>query len=197
MRILFNHPSRSGAGFTLMELMVVLVIIGVVSAVILPEMTGTYDESKLRTSARQLIQTMGLAQSRAVAVNHEHRLVIDNENHRFWMARRSLDEGLGETFVPVDEISGAEGTWYPRVEVTFRNPLFSEDDEQTEMDPWKEENETKDPSEMGSKPFMTFYPDGTTSRAEWVLKHSNGTGLVLKVLPATGRVRIQQLENEF
>ena len=58
-----NDPT---AGFTLMELMVVLVLIGIMTAMILPEMKGTYEEALLSSTGRQLANVLGIAYSRAV-----------------------------------------------------------------------------------------------------------------------------------
>ena len=62
-----RNPSRR-SGFTLMELMVVLVLIGVMTAMILPEMRGTYEAALLHSTGRELANVLGIAYSRAVTV---------------------------------------------------------------------------------------------------------------------------------
>ena len=46
-------PNRSA--FTLIELMVVMVLIGIMTAVILPEMKGTYEDALLRSTNGPLL----------------------------------------------------------------------------------------------------------------------------------------------
>src|SRR6516162_8771785 len=45
----------SVCGFTLVELMVVIVLIGILSAMILPNMKGTYGDALLRSTSRELV----------------------------------------------------------------------------------------------------------------------------------------------
>jgi len=52
--------SRRESGFTLIEIMVVLVIIAILSALIAPQILGRVDEARV-TAARQDIQTIGTA----------------------------------------------------------------------------------------------------------------------------------------
>jgi type II secretion system protein H len=189
--------NRSRA-FTLIELMVVIVIIGVMGALIVPEMSGTFGDSKIKSSARKIIQAAGLAQSRAVSINHEHRLQFDTRNHRFSISRRVVDPNLGETFVPVNEISGTQGTWSDSVELTLRDPAV--DPDEIPLPTW----ELSDPLSIQSQSttsepesFISFKADGSTSRKELVLKHSDGHGLVISILPATGRMSIQPLKEDF
>ena len=203
MRVLISKRTVSSSlnrsqAFTLIELMVVIVIIGVMGALIVPEMSGTFGDSKIKSSARKIIQAAGLAQSRAVSINHEHRLQFDTRNHRFSISRRVVDPNLGETFVPVNEISGSQGTWSDSVELTLRDPAV--DPEEIPLPTW----ELSDPLSMQSQSttsepesFISFKADGSTSRKELVLKHSDGHGLVISILPATGRMSIQPLKEDF
>ena len=61
-------------GFTLVELMVVIVIIGIMSAMIIPEMTGSYQDALLRATSRRLIDVCGLASSRAITLHQPQRV---------------------------------------------------------------------------------------------------------------------------
>ena len=194
----FTPLMNRSQAFTLIELMVVIVIIGVMGALIIPEMSGTFGDSKIRSSARKIIQAAGLAQSRAVSINHEHRLQFDTENHKFSISRRMVDPNLGETFVPVSEISGSQGTWSDSVELTLQDSAV--DPEEIPLPTW----ESSDPlflqsQSTSSEPesYIRFKADGSTSRKELVLKHSDGHGLVISILPATGRMSIQPLKEDF
>ncbi|MBS1186984.1 MAG: gspG [Burkholderiaceae bacterium] len=57
---MFNHPfsgKRRSRGFTLIEIMVVVVIIGVLGALIVPKLMGRTDEARV-TAAKQDIATL-------------------------------------------------------------------------------------------------------------------------------------------
>src|SRR5436190_209940 len=69
-----GNVNRARRGFTLIELMVVVVLIGIVTAVIIPEMKGTYEDALLRSTSRELVNTFKLAYSRAVTLNQIHRV---------------------------------------------------------------------------------------------------------------------------
>src|SRR6266446_1993484 len=69
----FYHTLR-GSGFTLMEIMVVLVLLAIMAAVIIPEMKGSFEDALLRSNARKLADVFNLAYSRAVSLNQLHRV---------------------------------------------------------------------------------------------------------------------------
>src|SRR5436190_15904466 len=70
-------------GFTMIELMVVIVLIGIMTAMILPEMKGTYEDALLRSETRKLADVFSLANSRAITLNQQQRVRIDAKNGRY------------------------------------------------------------------------------------------------------------------
>src|SRR5687768_1339095 len=69
--------------FTLLELMIVLVLIGIASAMIVPAMHGTYEDALLRSTARKLVDVFNLANSRAVTLNQPFRVRLDTKEGKY------------------------------------------------------------------------------------------------------------------
>ena len=74
-------------GFTLIELMVVIVLIGIMTAMIISEMKGTYEDALLRSTARKLVDVYSLANSHAISLNQLHRVRLDRKNGRYFIER--------------------------------------------------------------------------------------------------------------
>ncbi len=74
---------RFGTGFTLLELMVVLVLMAMVYAIAVPMISSVLPGTELKSAAREL--AAGLRQARGQAVMHKQQaaLTLDVENHHF------------------------------------------------------------------------------------------------------------------
>jgi type II secretion system protein H len=57
-------PRRGG--FSLIELLLVVMVLGILAAMVTPELAGSRQEALLRAAARQLVGTFRLAYSQAV-----------------------------------------------------------------------------------------------------------------------------------
>jgi general secretion pathway protein H len=65
------------AGFSLLELLVVLAIIVLIASVALPRLTGPSEGARLQTAVRDLMAALRLTRAAAVTQNREMALVVD------------------------------------------------------------------------------------------------------------------------
>jgi general secretion pathway protein H len=77
-----SAPS-SAAGFTLLEMLVVIVILALATAVAMPILARPSDGVRLRATARDLINALRLTRAMAIARNAEIALTIDVDKRSF------------------------------------------------------------------------------------------------------------------
>lgn len=86
------------AGFSLLEMLTVLVILSCAAAVSLPSVWGRPVEPGLRAVALDMAAALRLARSRAIATNRPVRVYFDLEGRRYWLEgearRRSVPGSL-------------------------------------------------------------------------------------------------------
>src|SRR5436305_8539646 len=82
-------------GFTLIEMMIVVILIGIMTAMILPEMRGTFQDALLRSTGRKIVEVLSLANSRAVSLNQAHKVVFDRRSHRYAIERSAPGQNEG------------------------------------------------------------------------------------------------------
>ena len=173
-------------GFSLIELMVVIVLIGIISAMVLPAMKGSYDDVVLRSTARKLVDALTLANSRAVSINQMHRVRLDRKSQRYLVERKVHDAQQGYGFVALRDVSGGEGEMDARIMVEVRK---------TEDVPLEGEAPLLPSSERSStdSEAIAFYADGTAEPAEIILRDRQNFRLALRVNSTTARVQIVEL----
>ena len=180
---------RNLHAFTLIELMVVIVLIGILTAVILPEMKGTYEGTLLRSTSRELVGVCDLASSQAISRNQQLVLQFDSGAGRYSIepgpTGRALQAGASSREVP-----GGQGQWDTRISIAIRQ--FA--DNATEMPSGGTTPVPVNPIQsVGREKGITFYPDGTADPTEIVLRDRDGFGLALRINPVTARVRIMEI----
>jgi type II secretion system protein H len=179
--------SPHAAGFTLVELMVVITIIGIMTAMMIPEMRGSFQDALLRSTGRELINVFDLAYSRAVSLNQVRRVRLDENTGRYLVEKQVLQDGQDE-FVPADDVPGSQGELDPRIAVEFHPPGGLSADEAPSA--------TLAQAGNSDTATISFYPDGTADAGSFLLRDRDGFRLLLRINPVTARVHIVELARE-
>jgi prepilin-type N-terminal cleavage/methylation domain-containing protein len=187
-QFVIRHSSLATA-FTLIELMVVLALIAMLSALIIPEMKGTFEDALLRSTSRDLVNTFSIAASRAVSLNQLHRVRLDPKTGRYIIEKRIRETEHGEEFAPIN-VSESEGRLDTRISIQMRKmeEAPADSSKNAAPAPGSEDGELVD--------SISFNPDGTADRAVLVLCDRQGFRLALMINPITSRVKILQLERK-
>ena len=180
----------------MIELMVVIVLIGVMSAAIIPQMRGSYQDALLRSTSRELVETFDVAYSRAVSFNQTLRVVLDENTGRYAVARQVFSGGQ-EEWAPLRDLPGGEGELDKRISVKIL-PADGLPTEQADGEnaPAPEQAPEASTDATPPKEGIDFYPDGTTDAVAILLRDQSGFRLLLKLNPITARVRITELGRE-
>ena len=175
--------SQKRRAFTLIELVIVVVIVGIAAAVIVPEMKGGYQDALLRSTSRELVNVFNIASSRAVSLNQLHRVRIEAGTGRYVIERRTRETLNGDEYKPLDDVSEAEGTVDKRILVRVHNL-----DDSPAAAPASENSEAR--ADIDS---ISFYSDGTADSVELLLRDKEGYRMALRINPITAHVKILEL----
>jgi prepilin-type N-terminal cleavage/methylation domain-containing protein len=187
MRTNANH-SGSSHGFTLVEMLVVVVIVSIMSVAIVAEMHGTLQDALLRSTSRALASACNVASSRAISVNRPFRIRIDTLKHRYFMESGPRS---GTVFHPAQDAPGSSGSLDARIDIhIFEQGMNSEGNGGEAGNPEGQGYFESPPSEEA----LTFYADGTADDRLIELADRDGFRLALRVNPVTSRVQIKPME---
>jgi type II secretion system protein H len=102
------RPRRQG-GFTVLELLVVLLIVMVLVGVAVPRFRGTFRHLQLQVAASDVATLLTYASRRAVARGEALRIEFDADGRRYWLARvdETTSERLSGTFGRVSSVPAA------------------------------------------------------------------------------------------
>ncbi len=171
------------AAFTLVELMVVMVVISIISAVVIGEMSGGLQDALLRSSSRRLIGVFNLASSRAISVNRLYRVRFNRTAGGYVVEKHVR----GDEYALARDVPEAAGSIDSRIALRVR--------EAEEMETEDEQPEPSQP-ESADQNAINFYPDGTTDDRLIELRDRDGFGLALRLSAVTARVQVIELERQ-
>jgi type II secretion system protein H len=173
-------------GFTLIELLMVLVIISVFTGMIAVQMGGSQEAALLRSAGRKLMSAINFAGSQAITLNQTHIVTVDTTRSRYAVRSAAHSNGLDPEEKPAGPLE--QGEFDAHISVTVR-------------DLERNSEELAEPLQRGEpeahpREEITFYPDGTADSRELILRDRSGSEMILRVNPATGRIRIVKPELE-
>lgn len=89
---------RNIAGLTAVEMLLVVLILSVVTAMTVPSFRQTYGRFRLRKTAEDLAYVMRYAQSRAIAKNRPMRLELNADLTSYFLAQKTEGDASAEDF---------------------------------------------------------------------------------------------------
>ena len=95
-----------GKGFTLIEMLIVITVMGVIVAVAMPSMVTAFRQRSTRGAVDRLAVAHGLARATAVRYGRVAELHIDATNKRFWVEVDTSGTGIRDTIGTVSQLDG-------------------------------------------------------------------------------------------
>ncbi len=110
------RPRAGNGGFTLLELILVMVILSTVLALAAPSLNGFFASRQINDAAAQILALTQLARSQAISEGVIYRLNFDTQRRTYWLtaqetgAFEKLKTEVGQVFdLPKDMVMELEG----------------------------------------------------------------------------------------
>ena len=215
-RVLRNSPtSQSQRGFTITELLIVLTLMGILSAISMPTLKGFAVTRRLKSSAYTIRSLLTFARDMAITDRTAHLVVFDFDNDRCWLAS-------SETFNPSSPLAStltAQNSTAVNTTTTNTNvnPLANANSAQQQGTftrtsgilgvPYAMEknvvlaamvtNQNARTSQIDSGVgYIYFSPTATSEESLIYLQNSRNQIMSVAVEAASGRVMVRQLAAE-
>ena len=162
----FLKQLHSRKSFSLIELLLVVIILGVIAGLAIPNFSQTYVNLQLQETAKNIAYVMRYAQSQAVIKRKNFRLEFDDPNKTYWLTQKNdetPDKPVEVDDAVFERISGRNGrTFYISDELTLEIP----------------------------KPFIEFYPNGDIEKMRIFLSNPKKKYFTVSTQEQTGYVLI-------
>lgn len=186
------------AGFTLMEVILVLVVMIIISGIALPHFAGTFKGTQLRTAARTIERMSRYARSMAIMREETLTIALNHETMEIFLGGEpSVSESMadGELDQDVlkrlgytddgDDSNAQTGGVEKEVHRFLSDELIVRDFKKE----WTEEDDEYEDLYM-----IRFFPNGQCEWFELELEDSKGMGIKLENDPISGKIRSEFIQ---
>ncbi|PKN98409.1 MAG: hypothetical protein CVU43_16235 [Chloroflexi bacterium HGW-Chloroflexi-5] len=157
---------RKNRGFSLVELIIVIALIGIIAAIAAPNFTRYRDNTNLREAARDLSSDLQLYKQQAIAENVRYRITFDSgaNNYAVQKTTTAAPNVFNPSFITKD--------------IGSSNVI-----------------ETSSAANFGGKSYVTFLPRGTIEEAtgSLTLRHKTRLSTATINVSIMGRVNVQYI----
>jgi general secretion pathway protein H len=157
----------STKGFTLIELMIIIVLLGVMLTLVIPRL-GELGEANLKRSARHLTGMIRYLHDESQARKAVYRLRFDVQGGRFWTEVMTLSTDQSVEFTRLQSEIGTEGSLAGKT--TFRDVKVAGHPDD---------------------PYIQFTPDGWVENAAIHLRDGDDRDFTLFVNPLMGSTELR------
>lgn len=88
----FRRTIRNPKGFTLIELTVVILLMGIIMSITVPTIRDTLLHDNLKTVSRKLVATVAMLRNTSVSEYRDHILLFDMEPGKYWYETEGMNE---------------------------------------------------------------------------------------------------------
>lgn len=161
-----RNKLNATAGFTLIEAMIVVVIIGIFASMAGPAFTNYIPKMKLRADAREKTNYLRQARSRAISENGQYGIYFDTDSN---------------------EIKFFEDLLSPEL------ATYDESGDSLVMDPISCESNVMLSNSTFTSNVVVFYSNGSASTSGQIdlVDSESGDSYTIDVLASTGRIKLQ------
>lgn len=162
------RPSTPNSGFTLLELVVVLAIVGMAFSLVLPAVSRSLRHWRLQGAIREVVTLLKFTRNQAVVKKEPFQVILDRSRNLYW-----LDRGEAPVLSDPDQ-ADEKGI---RLYALPNGVRFGE--------------VTVDGSNRaGERVGILFFPRGSSTGGEVQILEERGRGYRIRVDPVTGQARI-------